>query len=220
MIHVTLPSPPSHYESEVKIPGEAFLSSYPNPTHNDWKHHQYWSKIHDYLYGEHNGICLYCASWTPRKQELSKLDYTSVDHFQPKKHHPDLAYEWSNFRLSRARLNNYKDSFQDVLDPCLISDDWFHLDFTSFLIKPSPKITDVNLQEKINNTIKRLRLNLDNDYVDERINVIKEYSIDKLSSKLLNEKYPFIAYQMRIQDFDLTFKEKIKQLSQKITPPA
>ncbi len=210
MIKVTLPSPPANYHAAVEKPGEAFLRRKPNPTSKDWEKHRYWAKIHDYLYNEHKGICLYCASWTPRKKEPAKLDYTSVDHFQPKTHDPILAYKWSNFRLCRARLNNYKDNFQDVLDPCSISDDWFHLDFTSFLIRPSSNITDVNLKQKINDTINRLHLNSDNDYVNERVNVIKEYSLDKLSSKLLSEKYPFIAYQMRVQNFDFNFKDQIK----------
>ncbi|OQX23958.1 MAG: hypothetical protein BWK80_23295 [Desulfobacteraceae bacterium IS3] len=214
MIRVTLPQPPPNYNSKVKKPGKAFLKRNPNPTGKHWKKHKYWAKIHNYLYNQHKGICLYCASWTPRKQDSAKLDYTSVDHFQPKTHHPDLAYEWSNFRLCRARLNNYKSDFQDILDPCSISDDWFYLDFTSFLIKPSSNITDISLMQKIKDTVERLHLNSDNDYVDERINAIKEYSLDKLSSRILSEKYPFIAYQMRVQNFDYKFKDKIKFISQ------
>ncbi len=216
MIQTDMPSPPANYESEVKRPGKAFLRNTPNPTRRDWRNHRYWSRIHDYLYNEHNGICLYCASWTPRRQQADALDHTSIDHFIPKTSDAQLAYEWSNFRLCRSRLNNYKSAFQDVLDPCSVSNDWFHLDFTSFLIKPSPHITDIRLKQNIIDTIDRLRLNSDNDYVTERIQAIKEYSSDNLSLNILKEKFPFIAYQMRSQNFDQNYKDRLRQLFQRI----
>ena len=213
MIKINLPSPPDNYEAEVKIPGNNFLKHSPNPSTPEWKKHNYWAKLHNYLYTQHNGICLYCASWTPRQSILNRLDHhTSVDHFQPKTHHPELAYEWSNFRLCRERLHQYKADFEDVLDPCSISNDWFYLDFTSFLIKPSSTVADLALKQKISNTVSRLRLNSD-DYVNERIQVITEYSKGKLGLNMLNEKFPFIAYQMKVQNFDQIFKERIKVIT-------
>jgi len=214
MIKAEMSPPPLNYESEVNRPGKAFLRNNPNPTKRDWKSHRYWSKIHDYLYSEHNGICLYCASWTPRKKQPNTLDNTSIDHFIPKTSDAQLAYEWSNFRLCRSRLNNYKSDFQDVLDPCSVSNDWFHLDFTSFLIKPSPHVADISLKQNIVDTISRLHLNTDNDYVTERIQVIKEYSSDNLNLNILQEKFPFIASQMRVQNVDRTYKNRLKQLFQ------
>ncbi len=219
MIQVTLPSPPANYGSEVKRPGETFLRNNPNPTNRDWQNHRYWHKIHDYLYSEHSGICLYCASWTPRRQQSGTMDHTSVDHFIPKSSNAQLAYEWSNYRMCRSRLNSYKADFQDVLDPCIVSNDWFHLDFTSFLIKPSPHVTNINLKQNIINTISRLRLNIDNDYVTERIHAVKEYSFDNLSLNILQEKFPFIAYQMSTQNFDQIYKDRLKQLFQRINFP-
>ena len=213
MIHVNLPSPPANYESEVNLPGKAFLKNTPNPTKKDWKKHRYWSKIHDYLYDKHNGVCLYCASWTPRRRQQSPLlDHTSIDHFIPKTSDARFAYEWSNFRLCRSRLNNYKANFQDVLDPCFVSDDWFHLDFSSFLIRPSPHLADADLRQSVIDTVRRLRLNTDNDYVNERIQVVKEYSSGNLSLNTLKEKFPFIAYQMGIQNFDENYKNRLRQL--------
>lgn len=219
MIRINLPSAPANYESEVKIPGEVFLRNNPNPTNRDWKNHRYWQKIHDYLYSEHSGTCLYCASWTPRRQQSGTIDHTSVDHFIPKSSNAQLAYEWSNFRMCRSRLNNYKANFQDVLDPCTVSDDWFHLDFTSFLIKPSPEVTNNNLKLNIINTIDRLRLNIDNDYVNERVHAVKQYSFDNLSLNLLQEKFPFIALQMSKQNFDQIYKERLRQLFQRMNFP-
>ena len=203
MIQAVLPSPPANYESRVSRPGKAFLRNTPNPTRRDWRNHRYWSRIHGYLYNEHNGICLYCASWTPHRRQSGASDRTSVDHFIPKTSDAQLAYEWSNFRLCRSRLNNHKSDFQDVLDPCSVSDDWFHLDFTTFLIRPSPHVANISLKQDIIDTVSRLRLNTDNDYVNERIQAIKEYSSDNLSLDILKEKFPFIAYQLKSDTFSL-----------------
>src|SRR6266850_6108989 len=138
MIRMILGAPPAHYATRVRDRGRAFLRRRPWPSHNQWKNHNYWREVHDDLYQQHNGICAYCASWTPRRRiSPSDPDNTSVDHFIPKSAVPNQAYEWTNFRLCRARLNHRKDIFRDVLDPCTIADDWFELDFLTFRIRPA-----------------------------------------------------------------------------------
>ncbi len=216
MIKVALAPPPPNYEVDVKLPGLAFLKITPRPSKKDWDQHNYWSKIHDYLYNQHSGICAYCALWSPRRPYAQKS--SSVDHFKPKKHYPKLAYDWTNYRLSRVRLNTRKLDFQDIIDPCIIDSDWFHLDFATFLIRPSPRVTDVTIRTRIDSTIARLQLNLDNDYVTERISIIAQYCLDKLSFNILSSKYPFIAFQMSIQNFDQQYKEKLKLHFKKYHP--
>lgn len=208
VININLPAPPPNYVADVKNPGEAFLRCTPNPTQDDWRRHSYWRKIHDYLYNSHNGICLYCASWTPRNRRKEHFDYTTIDHYIPKKIDKTKVYEWDNFRLCRARLNHRKADFSDVLDPCSLSNEWFILEFTTFLIKPSFGL-DEQIKIKVRQTIERLELNLDTDYVNERIAIIRDYSIGTISFDFIRLKYPFIAYQMVSQRFDETFKDKI-----------
>ncbi len=212
MIRFNTLEPPSNYETDVKTPGEDFLRLNSNPSHRDWKRHNYWSKIHTDLYELNSGLCQYCASWSPRSSSSNSSNkHTSVDHFLPKNKYAHLAFEWSNYRLCRVRLNNYKSDFEDVLDPYAISNEWFFLDFSSFLIKPLAGINDEK-KTQIINCISRLRLNRDNDYVNERISVIKEYTLGRFNFDFIQEKYPFIAYQIRIQDFDTNFKERFKIL--------
>lgn len=209
MIQVTLPAPPANYLGEVKAPGETFLLSTPSPIAKDWRQHDYWRKIHKPLYKKLRGVCVYCASWTPRRSRSQiGIDSTSIDHFVPKSIEPNKAYEWSNFRLSRTRLNIRKGSHTDVIDPCVISDGWFILDFTTFLIKPAPSLSN-DIVATITATINRLKLNDDNDYVNERIGIIRNYTLGKMTFLQLQEKYPFIAQQIRDQDFDRHFKPRL-----------
>lgn len=46
--------------------------------------------------------------------------------------------------------------------------------------------------------------------------VVKEYSFDNLSLNVLQEKFPFIALQMSKQDFDQRYKNRLRQLFQRI----
>jgi hypothetical protein len=136
-------------------------------------------------------------------------DNTSIDHFIPKSHDPQLGYIWSNFRLCRTRLNHRKKSFFDVADPVNITDDWFILDFTSFLIKPNktkPRFVVVRAHE----TIKRFELNVDRDYVVERMSAVGLYTLGRITIHQLRTKYPFIAKEMVAQNFDTTFRANLR----------
>lgn len=211
MIRVTHPCPPANYITDVKNPGDSFLRRTPNPTNRDWNKHRYWSRIHPYLHTSLNGICSYCSSWTPQPNTIGVNDHTSIDHFIPKSIDQSRAYEWDNFRLCRARLNIRKSNFTDVLDPYTINNSWFHLDFSTFLIRPTNTL-EISLKNQVIATIIRLELNSDNDYVYERIAVIKEYCLDNLTFNDLQVKYPFIASQMKIQNFDIVFKARLRAL--------
>lgn len=208
LIPVTLPPAPPPYISKVKEPGEVFLRANPVPTSKDWSRHNYWRFIHSYLYKRLGGICVYCASWTPRHNEsFEGTDSTSIDHFVPKSINPQRAYDWNNFRLCRARLNNLKGEHTDVLDPCAMTNRCFMLDFSTFLIKPAHDLS-ASLEKQVRSTIKRLRLNEDGDYVAQRIEVIRDYSLGKVPINKLRMKYPFIAEEIVIQGFDLRFRAR------------
>ena len=146
-------------------------------------------------------ICAYCCSYTIKGN-------WSVDHFIPKSLHPKGAYEWDNFRFARDRLNNYKDNYQDVLDPFILSEGWFQLDFSSFLLKPNPSLVPLALNE-VWATINRLHLNLDNDYVNERTEVIRRYCKGEITFDYIETNYPFIGKEMIRQDFDTTFLQNM-----------
>jgi hypothetical protein len=105
-----------------------------------------------------------------------------------------------------------------VLDPCTIDDGWFGFDFTTFRIVPGPGLPAV-VEAGVTSTIARLELNLDNDYVGERISVIRDYSLDRVPFAAVESKYPFLARQIRIQDFDLRFKGRFAAFFGGRAPP-
>jgi hypothetical protein len=210
MIRIEVFDPPATYINDVFLPGMQFLAASPNPSNKEFKRHSYWKRIHAPIYDLYGGICCYCASWTPKPKESNILDVTSIDHFIPKSVNPSLAYDWRNFRLCRSRLNINKGNSLNIMDPIAIRNGWFILDFSSFLILPDPTLA-LYLKKRINDSITILGLN-GNDYLEQRLDVILNYSINVISFEELQEKYPFIGIEMIRQDFDLNYKELISSL--------
>jgi len=210
MIRVPQFNPPHDFVPRVNSPGRIFLARNPNPTSREFKPHSYWKRIHDDIYNLYDGICSYCASWTPRNAQPTNPNYTSVDHFIPKAVSPALAYEWSNYRLCRARLNANKDSNLDIVDPFHVQNGWFIIDFTSFLIIPNSNIQNIT-RTRVVQSIDILGLN-DNDMLEQRLDVIYKYSIDEINMNELLTTYPFIAAEIMRQDFDVVYKDAIRTL--------
>ena len=196
---------PADFNNKVRQPGAAFLRTTPHPSGDAWQGHDYWRKaIADLRVAYHN-ICSYSGSWTKTNVGgTSTLQDSSVDHFIPKSSNPAQAYEWANFRLSRTRLNNRKDNSNDVLDPFTLPGRWFTLNFRSFLIFPNRALADSE-RRRVRKTVDRLGLNTDNDYIQERIEVVREYCLGNCTLAMLDAFWPFIANEMKAQDFDTVF---------------
>ena len=99
------------------------------------------------------------------------------------------------------RLNNRKSNHNDVIDPFTLPNRWFTLDFRSFLVRPNGALSG-SKKRKVQRTLDRLKLNTDNDYVQERINVVREYCLGNYTLDIIEEFWPFIAREMRAQNFD------------------
>jgi len=128
-------------------------------------------------------------------------DNGTVDHFLPKTVHPQLAYEWSNFRLASGRVNSSKGNLIGILDPFHIQDDWFYLDIPTCLLRPNPAL-DNALRNQIANTINTLRLNQDDNYVQERCNILMDFARADVSLGFLERRYPFLAKEVNRHGFD------------------
>ena len=214
MIPVAPAVEPADFDMRVRQPGAAFLRTTPHPNASAWGSHDYWRKtIGDLLVAYHK-MCAYSGSWTKANVSgMSTLQDSSVDHFIPKSSAPSEAYEWANFRLSRARLNNRKANHNDVLDPFTLPDRWFTLDFQSFLVFPNSALSG-SKRKRVQETIDRLELNADNDYVQERVNVVQEYCLGQWTLATLDEFWPFIAREMKAQDFDTVFLPSMQTVFQ------
>ncbi|PMS25284.1 hypothetical protein C0Z19_10045 [Trinickia soli] len=129
----------------------------------------------------------------------------------PKTKDPSLAYEWSNFRLCRAKLNHRKGEHDDVLDPYVLAEGWFRFNFTTFELYPDPDLSDDD-KKKVNATIVRFELNEDDNLVQERLRAVYAYADGKLTREQLTRLYPLIASEMVAQDFDVKHLPRFRRL--------
>ena len=133
---------------------------------------------------------------------------SSVDHFKPKTKHPTVAYEWSNFRLAHSKINGYKGSNENVLDPFNIQPEWFILDLANFHVKANP-VAPANVRAQVDETIRVLHLNLDESLVKFRFSIVRDYSKDDITMNFLEARYPFIATELKRQGVQDSIKGTI-----------
>ncbi len=194
MIGVALRPEYPNFDSEVRRPGAAFLSSCPNPTAREFKKNGLWAKAAKELHAAYAGVCAYTAVYLPQQNG-------TVDHFLPKAKYPNLAYEWNNYRLANAKVNNTKGDQEGIIDPFIVEDDWFFLDIPTCLLKANPTL-DRELRIRINSTINSLALNSDDRYVQERCDILIEYAQSDVSLNHLERRYPFLAKEIKRQNID------------------
>jgi 5-methylcytosine-specific restriction endonuclease McrA len=178
------------FDAEVRKPGYAFLGQNPNPTSEQFRKKNYWSRALPELHAAYAGICAYTCAYLP--------DNGSVDHFVPKASSPARAYEWDNFRLCSGRVNSTKGNSAEVLDPFVIQDGWFTLDIPSCLIKPNPDLPH-DVRAGVRGTVNALRLNSDDLYVQERCAILVALAEEHISLDFVRRRYPFLAKEVERQ---------------------
>jgi hypothetical protein len=159
-----------------------------------------WKNCLDELRAAYKGVCSYCCLWVPTLR--------SVDHYQPKTVSPHRAYEWDHFRLTHQKINTYKGESTHVLDPFHIQDGWFTLDFANSFVKPNAELPQ-NVQDAVAETILILRLNRDDTLVQQRFDVVRDYSKNYCSMEFLKSRYPFIATELKRQGLQNSIKGTI-----------
>lgn len=194
MIPVRMQPRPDTFFEKVGRPGQRFLAITPNPRKAQWKNHDYWKRIEKELYDTYSGICAYSCTWISRV-----TGGKSVEHFKPKSRYPEEAYRWENYRLVCLLLNGRKSDYEDVLDPFTLQNGWFVIDFPSFMIFPGDQLTDDETEQVIR-TVKRLKLNEDEDCIKEREKWVQEYIVGEISFAHLEKKAPFLAEQLKLQE--------------------
>ena len=178
------------FDSEVRGPGRAFLTRNPQPSNRDFRSHAYWRRAAGSLKSAYASLCAYTSR---------HLVYTgSVDHFHPKIRRPDLAYEWSNYRLARQRINLYKGDTEGVIDPFEVQSGWFVLDLPSCLIRPGDGLNQ-RTRDRVSTTIDILKLNADDKLVQERCDCLTDLARGDVTLSFLDRRYPFLAVEVRRQ---------------------
>jgi hypothetical protein len=194
MIPVILKPEPTNFDSDIRRPGRAFLVRNPAPTSKQYQANAFWKKSAKDLYAAYSGICAYSCFYMPSPPG-------TTDHFLPKSSHPNEAYEWSNYRLSQYKLNQYKGDNTDVIDPFVVQPGWFILDFPSCLVRPGKNLP-VAVHSQIESTITRLKLNDDDSLVQERCNIMVDFSQGNVALSFLERRYPFLAIEIQRQGLE------------------
>lgn len=190
MIPVKPQPEPATFDAFVRAPGRAFLNVCPKPTSSQYKTKRFWRVCLRDLRIVYSGICAYTASWIPND--------CTVDHFLPATKYPELAYEWTNYRLAGTRVNQFKGDRVGLLDPFSIQVGWFVLDCASFYVHPGLGLGSA-LVGQIHHTITSLDLNCDS-LVEMRFEIIREYSQGNITLDFLAARYPFIGAELQRQN--------------------
>jgi hypothetical protein len=193
MIHIKLREEPRIFETRVRRRGRRFIKDNPHPTTKQWRTHQYWREVATDLHDLYEGICAYSCHWIPYDTGAD-----TVEHFRPKDLYPREAYEWSNYRLVCSTLNGRKGVNEDVLDPFLVENGWFIIDFPSMIVKPN-SILSVARRQAIQDTIDRLGLNDEGTCLRSRVKWLSDYCNNDISLDYLRRNAPFIIAELERQ---------------------
>ena len=191
MIQVREQPEPAGFDARVRQPGLQYLNTAWGSGKPSSQLPTLWQRIKNELHGAYGGICAYTCMYL--------VGTGSVDHFLPKKTNPWLAYEWSNYRLSSDRANSRKGDHTGILDPFQIGSQWFELVFPACLVVPGGNLPHSRLPAATR-TIELLKLNDDDDLVQERCNVVMYLRDGLVQLGFLERRYPFIADELKRQD--------------------
>jgi len=146
VIHVQAQPEPESFDAQIRVPGKKALDAGKHPLPD------YWRRCLPDLRDAYDEICAYSCFRIPEV-----VGSKSVEHFAAKSQAPELAYEWSNYRLVCSLMNSCKREFEDVLDPFEVGDDWFELEFLFLQVRPAAHLPD-DIREAVQSTIDRLKL--------------------------------------------------------------
>ncbi len=205
MIPVQRKAEPATFNNKVRKPGKAFLKRCPTPTSREFKANPFWKNASKDLYAAYSGICAYtCFYLMPH--------HGSIDHFLPKSSHPNDAYEWNNYRFCSSRVNSYKGDSHHIIDPFVVQPGWFILDVPSCLVKPGEGLPDV-ISQQVVATIDGLRLNEDDDFVQERCNLMVDFATGDVTLAHLSKRYPFLSAEIIRQGLQTSAAQMFKGLT-------
>jgi hypothetical protein len=155
----------------------------------------YWRAMIPQLCEAYNRICAYVCVYIERVTGAP-----SVDHWHAKASEPHQAYEWANLRLVCSIMNSQKGIKDALIDPFLVEDGWFALDFVDFSVVPGVGPEHPRFAA-IDHTISSAGLDL-NRYECRKLRevYVGEYLQGEVSWSYLERRAPFIARELRRQE--------------------
>jgi hypothetical protein len=179
MIPVKPVPEPADFEVRVRRPGNEWLEKNAGTKKSP---RNYWSPFSGVLADACECRCAYTAMYTSE---------STVDHFRSIKTHPQLAYEWPNYRHAGSRINSRK-KHNEVLDPHDVGEGWFEILIPSMLLVKTDSVP-ADYQRIVGQTIKILRLSNDPVLIKLRRRWYDLYKQDGLPFEVLRKVAPLIA---------------------------
>lgn len=180
---------PVDFDDKVRKPGHAWIRDQGLSPHAappaGCRIPPYWRAAGRQLWLAYSGICAYLAIFFEFATGAS-----TTDHFVAKSESLADAYEWSNYRLACQAMNRNKGAFDDVLDPFLLRENTFFINFASGEIFPNPALED-DVRKAALRTISRLRLNSPEN-CGMRAGHYGEYVCGNVSLDFLRRHSPFV----------------------------
>lgn len=181
MIPVDKVKKPRGFDAKVKVPGNAWLADHPKSQRPP----ALWAPHTAALSEGFDNLCGYAAMFDPTGG--------TVDLFLSFKHHPALAYEWSNYRFASGPLNSSKRNADDaVLDPFEVGAGWFEIILPSLQMRLTDAVP-VALREKATFTMKRLKLRDGERVIRWRQSWYRTYTNGQLTLEGLRVVAPLLA---------------------------
>jgi hypothetical protein len=193
MIRVT-PSPePPDFDQRARQPGLAWLAKHLDENGKlpaGKRPQDKWTRFKDQLADGFGNRCGYSA--------MHDLVGT-VDHYLSCENHPELAYEWSNYRYASGWINSSKGTLDEqVLDPFEVQDGWFEILLPSMQLVLTDAVPPLERQ-RAEFTLERLHLRDDERMVRLRRKWYDYYLEGKLTLEGLDVFAPLIARAVRKQ---------------------
>ena len=195
MIRVSEANEPPDFGALVRTPGQDYLLSLASLEDAEVAKRPYWRRALKQLHAGYGGICAYTCHWIPYD-----VGSDTVEHFLPKSIYPELAYEWSNYRLVCGRLNGRKGDWQDVVDPFDVIDGMFCLEFPSLLLVVGQNLSPAQRMMAVS-TINRLKLN-EALSIDMRLHFVRNLLDGHVSKQYVSQHAPFLSREMDRQAID------------------
>lgn len=123
-----------------------------------------------------------------------------VDHHRAWKTHPELAYEWRNYRYVDGWINQSKSKLgAEVLDPFEVGDGWFEIDLPGLQMRVTDRVPK-EFRARAEFTLDRLHLRDDERVLRHRRKWLEMYEQRRILIEGLDEVAPLIAAAVRRRD--------------------
>jgi hypothetical protein len=188
MIPVRRVREPADFDAKARKPGRSWLKANTGAK----RPKDLWSPFRPALARGFKNLCGYAAMLDPTGG--------TVDHFLSWSNHPEVAYEWSNYRFASGTLKGAKRALDDaVLDPYEVKPGWFEILLPSLQLVATDKIPPA-YRKKAELTIDRLGLRDGERVIEWRRSFLEQYDGGHLDIDVLRSWAPLLAAAVEKRD--------------------